>query len=50
MLGRLIGDFPYQCLDIFAPNILGNVGIFGDDGIIPNGIGLTDLIEICVTL
>ena len=49
MLGRLLGAFPYQCLDIIAPNIVGNVGIFGDVGIIPNGIRLTDPLEICVT-
>ena len=49
MLGWLIGSFPYQCLDIIAPNIVGNVGIFRDNGIISNGIGLTDPLEICVT-
>ena len=49
MLFRLLGAFSYQCLDILVPNIVGNVGIFGADGIIPNEIGLTDPIEICVT-
>ena len=49
MLGRFLDDFPCQFLDILAPNILGNVGIFRDDGIIPNGIVLTDPLEICVT-
>ena len=49
MLVQLLGAFPYQCLEILAPNIVGNVGIFVDDGIIMNGIGLTDLLEVCVT-
>ena len=49
MLGRLLGAFYYQCLDIIAPNIVDNVGIFRDDGIILNVIGLTDTLEIYVT-